>query len=429
MNWKKLLALVLSLAMVLSLAACGNGDADGSPASPDTSPSNGEGLDNPGNSPAGSDPADYVAAYTQALAGIDPDTVMFTVNGEPVTAEYYFYWLSYDCYYWDSMYQTYTGQGLDFDAVMEDGLTNADFLKDDAKQMAGAYFALEQQAAANNVGVTAEQEADWAQRKADYVEQNGADSFDFYLRQQGLSEEAFDRIGVMNNFLYDNVLEALTQDPTQAEADQYAQDNSIFKAKHILIQTVTEKEDGTLSFYRGGTPTNEDGSEYTGTADEYNAASLEKATELLARLDASEDPIALFDELMNEYCEDPGAATQPEGYVFGEGQMAEEFESAVKELKCGAYSAELVQTVFGYHIILRLSPSVADVADSYRSAKMNELMSGWVESMEVVTTEAYDALDAKSFYTNYVAYAESLNEQQNGGDDAALPEEGGSGEG
>lgn len=59
-----------------------------------------------------------------------------------------------------------------------------------------------------------------------------------------------------------------------------------------------------------------------------------------------------FDELVSDYGEDPGVQYWPDGYVFTEGEMVEEFEYAAYNLPVGSVSKP-VKTAYGYHIILR----------------------------------------------------------------------------
>ena len=103
-----------------------------------------------------------------------------------------------------------------------------------------------------------------------------------------------------------------------------------------------------------------------------------------------------FDKLMNEYSEDPGLATNPDGYVFGPGEMVEEFETAVSKLKVGKVS-DIVETDYGYHIIKRIplpefdidifeaiqyNMSIGYVADHFEKLAENAIIDTSAYSME-----------------------------------------------
>lgn len=391
MKFKRFLALVLSMTLVLSLVACGNqGTNDDA---------------NNGSSSVVSDNtyADMANAYTQQIAALDKDTVLFTVNGQDVTAEFYLYWLTYDCYYWDYMNQTYYGTALDFTAAANEEMTVAEYLRDDAKSFATYYIVMEQHAAANNCTITDEQIATWDKQKADYIANNGQEAFDLLMSQWGVTMDTFDCINTYPN-LYSNLQDLLVGEPTAEDLASYIEANKIYAAKHILILTAKEDEKGNVTLSTGSAITNEDGSAYTGTVQEYNAEALARAKDIAAQLESAEDPIALFDELMNKHSEDTGLKSNPDGYTFTTGQMVTEFEEGTKALEYGEIS-EIVESTFGYHIILRLEPEVTDdCANALMDAKLDQ----WMADAEVVTTEAYEAIDAGSVYEKYVAYQTAL---------------------
>ena len=84
---------------------------------------------------------------------------------------------------------------------------------------------------------------------------------------------------------------------------------------------------------------------------------------------------------MEEFCEDPGIKSNPDGYIFGEGEMVKEFEDSVKSLEFGAVSG-LVETSYGYHIIKRLPLSYEnDVAkvENFEQKIISSLISKYVE--------------------------------------------------
>lgn len=388
MKLKRFLALALSLSLSLSLAACGSNDADGD------------------NSPATSSDGSYTEmanAYTQTLAGIDKDTVLFTVNGQDVTAEYYLYWLSYDCYYWDYMNYYYYGANLDFTESASDDQTVAEYLRDDAKNFTVYYLMIEQQAAANNCGLTDAQRADWAQQKADYIEEYGQEAFDLLMSQWGVTTEVFDTLNTYS-YLYENLQDVLIGEPSAEDLATYIEENEIYAAKHILILTAVEDEEGAVTLSTGGAITNEDGSEYTGTADEYNADALARIQDIAAQLSSSDNALELFDELMNEHSEDSGLASYPDGYTYTTGTMVTGFEDGVKELEYNEIGT-IVESDYGYHIILRLEP---DVSADYADAKLDAMLEQWMEEAEVVTTDAFTSIDSGSVYENYLTYQAAL---------------------
>ena len=130
---------------------------------------------------------------------------------------------------------------------------------------------------------------------------------------------------------------------------------------------------------------------------------------------------AKFDELMLANSEDTGLADNPNGYAFTSGKMVEEFETATRALEPGQIS-DIVESSYGYHIILRLDPATAEpVRLMWSDAQLQSMMDQWVEEAEVTTTETYDNLDVGEFYDKLTEYRASLEPQEE--EDAAAPEE------
>ena len=107
---------------------------------------------------------------------------------------------------------------------------------------------------------------------------------------------------------------------------------------------------------------------------------------------------------MNEYSEDTrnpadNSLYYPQGYTYiPAGQMVAEFEQGAKALEPGQIS-DLIQTSYGYHIILRMSVDQEE-AKKYcnEDYKFNQITQQWLEQAKVTTTAAYDSLDPKAFY-------------------------------
>ena len=89
------------------------------------------------------------------------------------------------------------------------------------------------------------------------------------------------------------------------------------------------------------------------------AALAEKKAELealVSELRAIEDDTErkeAFLQKVTELSEDPGSARYPEGYTYTPGTMVPEFEAAAEALEDYAVS-DVVETSYGYHILLRL---------------------------------------------------------------------------
>lgn len=180
------------------------------------------------------------------------------------------------------------------------------------------------------------------------------------------SEEAYrdvaekQRLAQKMQDLYTEELEEAnaTRIGNQADKDY---DAAYISAKHILV-IPDEEADSTVA----------------------QQEALAIATGLLSQIKGSNDPEAKFDELMNEYSEDPGLANYPDGYTFKEGDMVTEFYEAALALEEGEVS-EPVKSSNGYHIIMRIPLLQAD-KDANRttaiSTAINEMVTEKLEALQ-----------------------------------------------
>lgn len=387
---QRLLALLLAAGLVLSMAACGDPASDSS--------------SDPSADPSSTSSEEIVADLTQDLlpfaADMEASDTALTVNGQEVPADLFLYWLALNCAYFQQNY------GLPLDgsygnAVLQDSLT-----------MTAYYVIMEQKVLEEGCPLTDEQRSEiQAEMVAD-----GQETYDNRKLLFNLTDETMEFIYSVSDY-YDNLLHTLTSAPTQDELNQY-----VYQAKHILLLTVD----------MDGTPTVQDGAYVYPSLDEETIAEKKAlADDLLSQLRSSDDPEALFDELMNEYSEDTGLESNPDGYTTTVGQMVPAFEETALSLEFGEIS-DVVESSYGYHIILRGEVEDLDsYADQYRQSLLDARIDQWLEDAEVTPVETIENLDVANFYNRYNAWQTAMAEQlqaDSDSDASASPAQSGSAE-
>ncbi len=389
MTKKQLFFLALALGTCL-LAACGGTEENSSSGAASGSAS--------GSSPAASSaqaavqPMDLsqVTDPFLATAGIPGDAAVARAGEYDIPAADMLYWLNYDI----ELYLSQTGaSSLDWDAPVAD-VTLKEYLTRSALETSAFYRLLPVMAQREGLELSQEDlnypEEDMA---AGAEQLGGQELMDLVLWYQLRTRESYRdayRAARFYSLLSDHWYgEGSGGYPTDAEVRAYADGQGYYKVKHILLST--KEADGS-------TPLDE-------------AAVAEKKAQadgLLAQLRAAEDPIALFSQLMDEYGEDPGQP--PEGYDAYKGQMVPEFEQASLALKDGEISG-VVESDFGYHIILRLPLEVEQFRLQMIADQMEERSRSWLEENKPETTEAWDSLDLDGFRANVLSLQAAVQEE------------------
>ena len=385
---KRILSLALALALGTTLlSGCSKGDGS------EDSSTSGSSADT--SAPSEVEPMDLTGVTDpyQATAGVPGNTVVAKVGDYEITAESLLYWLNYNIEYQLQQYAMFGLTDLPWDSETEDG-TLADTLKNAALQIA-AYYRLVPELCAEK-GLSPDQEMlDQVAAFLDSAVQElgGQETMEHYFWASMMTPDQFR--SMYEGVSLDEQLQELYYGegsegyPTDAEVLSYAQDElGVYRAKHILLLTKDMEQ----------TVTNEDGT--TGYAPLDDATVAEKkalADDLLAQLRAAEDPIALFDELMNEHSEDSGLAANPDGYTTTKGQMVPEFENTALALKDGEIS-DVVESDYGYHIILRLPLDLDQFRSQLIGDKMEQQSNQWLDEYGVKTNEVYDQIDPEAFW-------------------------------
>ena len=375
-NRKRLPALLLSLALAVSLCACGSPNGDGT-ASLDP--------DDPG--------VDLTRDILDYSAGLSAGDTLLTVNGAEVKADLFLYFLYYSCDY--LMYQYYSYYGT----VPNSLEAMSETLMDSAVRMALTHTITRQKATELGCPLTDEQRAE----ADDAIMGEGQEVYDRNKAFYGLTDETMDFFFTMD-YYYENVRNASVPQPTTADLDNY-----VYQTKHILLATV---DLGT----------------YAPLDDKTVAEKRALAEDILARLRAveGEEQLELFAELMEEYSEDgrdKDGHIDPNGYeaVLSDGATAKDmrmvtpYEEASLALGIGEISG-IVESEYGYHIILRekvefRKATAKEYADNYRTYLFRQILDQWVDDADTVYSDLLTDLDVNAFFWRYIAYQDALSEQ------------------
>lgn len=345
--------------------------------------------------------------YSQCYASYDPDQIMMTVNGTDIKWSELFYW------YVSEVNNINSSGGItdwDGSCTADSEKTNREYVMDGALEMIKNYCALENKAKEMGVTLTQDDEKQlqsmWDSNVKSYG--NGdEEAFVSYLQtQEYSSKDLYDKINRIN-MLYDRMKTTMFGENgekiNQSEIIGKAADMGYIRVKHIFISS---KDD-----------TNET------LPDDKLAQKKATADSLLSELKQITDTAQLqkrFDELVSQYGEDPGTKYYPDGYTFvpGRGTMDSAFENAASGLNEYGLS-DVVQSAYGYHIILRLPLSTTatveysdDDAKTTLGAYVAQEMFGaetdsWAGDCSVKFTDAYNNMNIADVFSKATKASDS----------------------
>ena len=338
------------------------------------------------------------------------DMVVATVNGDEVTWMEYHYWLDYYTRYVNSLAAQYGLVITDWSGHdLSETETNAEVIAMNAQMAITEDHVVRGEAEKQGVAFDEADQAEIADlvaRNADSIVGDGDGSatdeemamFQAYIiTEMHIDQELLERL-VSTSLLSQKLFAAEYGEGGSEYSDEdtlvFAEDNGIMAAKHILLATIDTDTLEPLS-------------------EEEIAEKQQRAADLSAELSAlTDDAEALqkrFDELTAEYTDDNGYEAYPDGYVFSEGEMVQQFEDAVKAMAVGDLS-DVVESDYGYHIILRIpvdpdgiigtDANGNDVTLRYAAAtrQFSAQLAAWEDAAEIVWSEGFEAPDMAAIF-------------------------------
>lgn len=358
--------------------------------------------------------------------GTKDDTVM-TVNGTEISYDEYMTWLGSAVSDIKSIYSTYSGTDVDWDGnfLFDASITNAEWCIKHANENLTKLHSVESKAKELGVTVTDEQKEDLEDEieelRSTYATGDDTEaSFKDFLAGYNYTQDSY-RTQRNLNYLYYNVFAELYGEQgeklDEAKVLDYAEKNDYVTSAHILIKTTKDVTDDD-----GKTTTEE-------LSEAEKAEKLAQAQELADELKAitdNEKRWERFKELMDEYSEDPGKESFPNGYCFTTNTMVEIYDTTSRELAEYEVS-DPVESTHGYHVIMRLPMTSSDLV-SYTNGYQQSIVplsylaapgyydtdvSGWAKEATVKYTSLYEKVDFSQYITddgfNFVSYADYSN--------------------
>ena len=386
---KRVLSLLLSAGLCISLMGCNNNLTVKQPVATDppesVAPTTAVTPDPNATPDPATEPIDFTKNIVEYASGLSQDTVLLTVNEETIPADVFLYLLFSGYTQFQYTYYMYTGQTLP-----DVSLYSADLEADTVTTLV-YYSTLRQKAAELGVLPTEEQ----LQEIRDGLTQSqGTYTYEQQKTLNGLTDAGMEYVASLNAY-YENVLNAVIPEPTDEELEDF-----VYQTKHILLTTVD-------------TSTNEE------LSDEEKAEKRATIEKLLADLQAveGEEREKLFEEYMETYSEDrrdTEGHINTDGYEAVVGDMVPEYEEASLALPIGGLS-DIVESTYGYHIILRgpvtyRENTKEEYATTYREHQLDTMVADWAadESMTPVKAPELEALDLNSFFIRFSRYYNQL---------------------
>jgi len=333
------------------------------------------------------DDHDYIIDFDAAITSFPPDTILIKAGDHTLTwADMYFFLFRSVV----NLVQTFQSS-FDWSETLDDGTTIADLVMDISTEEALTFIVYAYGIKALDITISDDDlEMFYADIDSMVASYDSKEDFEKALRDNNgfYNFEVFERLlktefaaGFMITELYGEEADSF---PDEKVAD-FVVRNEYMMAKHILRLK-------------------------TGVDDDTPLKESEEILKQLRKRVNDDDFLDFFDELMQENSEDPGSEALPEGYLFQPFEMVQPFAEATASLELGELS-DIVETEYGFHIILRLPVDYDDTPYSLASAgqynslrqlaaleDFDSIMQGWRNELSIEYTPEYHAINVADIF-------------------------------
>jgi len=329
-----------------------------------------------------------IADFNAAIATFPPDTVMLRAGNITVT------WAELYVFLFTTFMEMVNALGTDLDLANEDS-NLADLILEHATDSAITLLTYQYGLEVMDITISEEDLARFNDDVAEIIEMYGdMEYLERNLRETGGFYD-FDLFVSMfrNDYSVSFLISELYGDDSTTFTDEdiadFASENGYMMAAHIL----------RLRYDNDGMPLEE------------AEAEAEDLLEQLREQENSDDFVEFFMELMHEQSEDHGGLMSfPEGYLFQHADMVQPFSDTTEELEIWGLS-DVVETTFGFHIILRLPIDYNAVPIAASSAGMtmtlrqmaaledfDALLREWRDMMDIEFTDEFNMIDIATIF-------------------------------
>lgn len=376
---KKFIALILALAMALSLlTGCNSGKSGDASASAATDPADEQTkliMEAVAQVIPEEAQADVVSYLTDGA--VKADTVILKAGDKDVTAGYYLFWLGRELSSVSSYFSQY-GMTMDLDQEFSEGQSLLDYLKEQSLSAVKTYCAIEQKAEEKGVKLSAEQE----KQLEEYVASLDTASVTYYGTTVEDQRATYTQ-NLLSDALNGKLKETGELNATDETMADYVRDNGYYNCRYLLFEVAQDADEKT---------------------DAEQKAKAQAAYDELSKL-SGEEQLKKFQEYQKE---NPDGNTDE--FQFDPSSTIDEGFRAKVE---GMEENELGmtdKTSFGYFVLLRLPVNTEPLKETYLSEAYSNLVKQWVEELPAEETEEMKKLDQKAAATKLLELQSSMND-------------------